>query len=51
MANRPDLPALTGLRFFAALSIAATHFGFATYYRPSGLHLELALLGIGRRSA
>jgi peptidoglycan/LPS O-acetylase OafA/YrhL len=46
MANRPDLPALTGLRFFAALSIAATHFGFATFYKPFGLHLELALIGM-----
>jgi peptidoglycan/LPS O-acetylase OafA/YrhL len=43
---RPDLPALTGLRFLAALSIAATHFGFATYYKPFGLHLELALIGM-----
>ena len=41
MIDRSDNPALTSLRFIAASCIALTH-----YFKPLGLHLGLAPVGM-----
>src|ERR1051326_8137161 len=46
MGKAPDIPALTGLRFVAAATVAYAHFAEGSGFAPFGLHSPISVIGM-----
>jgi peptidoglycan/LPS O-acetylase OafA/YrhL len=46
MGKAPDIPALTGLRFVAAATVAFAHFAEGSGFAPFGLHSPISVIGM-----
>src|ERR1700730_6427470 len=46
MGKAPDIPALTGLRFVAAATVAYAHFAEGSGFAPFGLRSPISVIGI-----
>jgi peptidoglycan/LPS O-acetylase OafA/YrhL len=46
MGKAPDIPALTGLRFIAAATVAFAHFAEGSGFAPFGLHSPISVIGM-----
>ena len=46
MGKAPDIPALTGLRFVAAATVAYAHFAEGSGFAPFGLRSPISVIGM-----